>query len=602
MPRPKRSKVAPSAPTTRIPGGLKLSKENNYSARFTKVQTDKSSSEGDGIVTNARTTKRRGDGKVREDAFMSGALPDPPKNSQPERNTKTSNGSKEEIVEETQTRPRGRRPEAPTRTEDKVPPVSTLVPREPAQSEVSQKDSSPENIEVPRSPVLPLAKTAEQSEQVPGSAWRSQATPRLESSILAFGGFKRRSRQPSILQIGRQDDSISLNSLGDLGGLGSDMSDDLEGFNFEGESRALHDGHQTPRSKVAEGSDHPNVSMHIASSPLPIRSSRKRKATPPEVLVPRSQSPPESDASIQSEEGLENVGLAALEQEDEDIELPPPKRHAGLRPDLFSDTMAPPRSSSPPRPQSPVNIPVKPTKTSKSNPQPKRKQTPRVTAPTSPRTRSRKPGPKSMSTATLQTLLPRRKAHHQEDDFDIPSSNGGQESSVIIPIEDDDELGFAAPVSRKSNNPPPTTKSKRTTNNPPSKPTSSRRGKFHLAKAVTTNPVTPATKKAAKNSTSHKPTSAPETYGRRQSDKENESEPSDSSNPSDESLFPSGLEEDSQIGGTSNIKTAAADHTAATKSKGTKELKSLAKKFKEVDQWDLDFEDMTGDSSPKDAR
>jgi len=69
------------------------------------------------------------------------------------------------------------------------------------------------------------------------------------------------------------------------------------------------------------------------------------------------------------------------------------------------------------------------------------------------------------------------------------------------------------------------------------------------------------------------------------SDKENEVDPDDSLAPLPD-----------------NDGNASPENSQEMEERLGKELKKAARKFQEVDKWELEFEDVTGSSSPKDAR
>jgi hypothetical protein len=170
-----------------------------------------------------------------------------------------------------------------------------------------------------------------------------------------------------------------------------------------------------------------------------------------------------------------------------------------------------------------------------------------------------KPAPSALSTAQLQLLLPRRRTRAARDAYDIGSSD---ESDA----ESEDELSHLAANRSSRQTPGPR---KRVT-----KLQSAIKGK---GKAV-------AAAQAA---------AAKQTYGsrRRLSDKENvdnSAEVSEEEVDPDDSLAP--------------VQDSVEDSSVLEERLG-KELKMAKRKFEDVDQWEMEFEDMTGNSSsPKDAR
>jgi hypothetical protein len=156
--------------------------------------------------------------------------------------------------------------------------------------------------------------------------------------------------------------------------------------------------------------------------------------------------------------------------------------------------------------------------------------------------------PKPLTTATLQNLLPRRRARPQpKGDYDIPSSSDIEVDTTALG-EDEDELSFHA--------------------------TSKMRRKKQSMGIV-------AQKRAAKGKeagTGGKGKRVSKTYTRKSGSE-------------------SDVDEIGQRGERGRSKTPGLD------GKVKAEMKRLADKFREVDEYTLDFEDMTGSSSQmKDAR
>ena len=175
-----------------------------------------------------------------------------------------------------------------------------------------------------------------------------------------------------------------------------------------------------------------------------------------------------------------------------------------------------------------------------------------------PKPKRQAPPPSTFSTAQLQSLLPRRRRRQARDPFDILSSEDDVDVSGLA-SEDDELSHLAVRAGRRSAVPrrtPAPLKGPRNTK-------ASAKGKQ------------PATKR---------------TYGaqaRATSDKENEEvDP-------DDSLAP--LPDDE---GNEN-----SENSQELEKRVGRELKAAARKFQEVDKWDLEFEDVTASSSsPRDAR
>jgi hypothetical protein len=162
------------------------------------------------------------------------------------------------------------------------------------------------------------------------------------------------------------------------------------------------------------------------------------------------------------------------------------------------------------------------------------------------------PPPSTFSTAQLQALLPRRRRQTNRDPFDIPSSEDDADGTELA--SDEDELSHMNVRARN------------------------RRSVFARTPAPTSKRVAKA-KPAPKSTAKH-------TYTRTNvaSDKENEEvDP-------DDSLAP--LPDDD----------GSPENSQELEKRVGYELKKAARKFEEVDKWELEFEDDTGSSSPKDAR
>jgi hypothetical protein len=170
-----------------------------------------------------------------------------------------------------------------------------------------------------------------------------------------------------------------------------------------------------------------------------------------------------------------------------------------------------------------------------------------------PRARRQAAPPSTFSTAQLQSLLPQRRRQLNRDPYEIASSD--EEVDVSGLASDDDELTnlSVAPQPRRPAN-------------------------LFIRRPA---PLRKATRSRA--SSKSRTGAAPDktTYGSRPngtSDKENEEyDP-------DDSLAP--LPDD--VEGDAGVESSRGD---------VKELKEAAKKFKEVDKWELDFEDVTASSS-----
>jgi hypothetical protein len=339
--------------------------------------------------------------------------------------------------------------------------------------------------------------------------------------------------------------------------------------------------------------DKTTLQSPVPSSPPNIESttpkkSRKGKLGSPEVQVPRSPPTIATETPLSSPLPNHSSGQEQEGEQEEDgsqPELPPHPLNRVQRnatPEEVPEWMAPPESSSP----------VK-------SPEPKHKRLP---------PRAKQKVPKSLSTATLQSLLPKRRTRARQvspDEFDIPADDDGDGSGGSG--SDDDELSYF-PARKSVRGKTPNTQPPSTVN-----PTNSKRSLETTLKLATNAKATKKkattvkarrTTKSAKSKTTPLKTSTLiditdtptpiDTLDRPPSacsNKENRTKPLTSSPlssaPTNSSDIP---EQDSE----------STDSVSLPKNiAGTTEIKSLAKKFKQVDEWSLDFEDnsLIGDSS-----
>jgi hypothetical protein len=378
-----------------------------------------------------------------------------------------------------------------------------------------------------------------------------------------------------------------------------DLDDDEDDFNPDDESTPFNI--TKFKSKI--------LPDHAAStSPNPASSgSRKRKLGQSAVQVPCSPVPPLSPTSTDSLDLYRLTPSYVPKSEHRPVEevrerLMSPQRSRQATP--TSDIMALPQSSSSSLSSSPEVVyssgrpkPTSPTKkliqqsslrgrsmhaapkiakpSSSSSAAPKEQQNRKKTrAPTKPQ---------SLSTAELQNLLPRRRRHGRTGIFDIANSDDEVDLSNLN--SDDDEIAHAparnrriTAVRKQTVAPTPATKKKQT----------------HSAR-------TPAVCKSA--ATRGEPGMTPSlsgkiktTYSRRtSSDKENTVEYEEEDDGSNEQSFVN------QSNGIQDTSVALDSSESEQKRKG--ELRKAAKMFREVDEWNLEFEEITASSSsPWDAR
>lgn len=399
----------------------------------------------------------------------------------------------------------------------------------------------------------------------PQSAVKMQSTPGAESSVLALQNFRRRARQPSLLQMvqnpelaGTPIDDTTDFTLGSLG--------DEDDFAPHDESTPLQvskgrpiEIEQEPEEEV-EDEVVQDQEQEKAQTPEPAlpnsddefygatpqkmsqRQTRKRKSDAIEEsevqIVRSSPSLPSPSRSLAEREEYETIPATAPEDDEEPATTESQQRR------LLSDTYAEPMSSSPPP------DPISPTSPEQ------RRRTPAL-SPSAIRKSARAGGQqaknvKPLTTATLRAMLPKRRAQ-RKDEFDFSSSSALEASSSAFEDE--------------------------------------KRKKARTKKSVAAKKAAPA--KVKKTTTTA--TKASRTYAR--NNKEN--------NPIVE--LSSGSSSLSEL----NSDELEADETADTSIdtiKGSKsdqisdELRKAREKFAEIDNWDMEFESASlgagGASSP----
>lgn len=539
MPRPKRSKVTPSVPVQHVSRPAPLTSPAQKKTGF--------SSQSLGRVT---TGSDNSDGLVIAKTRNTGK-------STPTAHLYTMSGAlAPEDIGSTQSKPASARMRA---TLSKIVREAdhAKVEGEKKERKVSRATTIEEPDEVPSSIPTQAAESRRPSSSrlglsstqqriQPGLEVRVYETPRVHSSSMLGGAtFKKRPRQPSLLRMAESQKNAS-DELND---------DDMYDF--------MPDDESTPIIKALSHENAPSTSSSSHQTP----GSRKRKMKSPEVQVPASQA-----IEIGSSPSTISSPSDHHEESSEDDQtqpvLPPPRSAGTPPPEIFSDTLAPPQSSSSPLPESkPPNSRKKPIKApSKAKPRstkPAHKKFSSAPSPLSSTSTQISPvrpraAVKPLTTATLQNLLPRRRVRRKpKGDYDLPSSSDVELDNIALG-EDEDELSFNA-----------TTKMRK--KRPSMAPLS---GKA----------------KAKETGTGAKGKKIFNTYVRKSivvSDDENVSE--------------SENENEARYAG--RYGSRARSTTPALDSKAKEEMKRLAEKFREVDEYTLDFEDMTASSDKmKDAR
>lgn len=533
MPRPKRSKVAPSVPVKfqeRVAkpalGPSAAQKQQDVLSPESSGRVTNGSDDSDGLVMTKRTGASRRT-PAAQMYTMSGALAP-------------------EDVGTTRLRP----PSGQTRAElsrivreaDHARAVEEKARRVAAQADRDQIPSSipTESVKGGRTTGNSLAHSSvRQSSQ--GLGPRVPGTPQFQSSTLQATTFRKRPRQPSLLQMVQAQKTAS------------DELDENDMYDF------LPDDESTPLIKSLSQSN----ALSKSSSSQQTSGSRKRKLASPEIQVPTSQplEIPSSPSSVSSAVPQQQDRLG--EEHYPEPTLPPLRSTQIPQPQIFDDTLAPPQSSSPPPEPKTRRARGKPTKATEQADKPahkiSRKQLSPAPSPHSSTSTQVSPvrptTSKPLTTATLQNLLPRRRARPKpKGDYDIPSSSDVELDNTGLG-EDEDELSFHA-----------TSKMRRKKSMMPTQRTGAK-GKGQ----------------GSKPGTGGKPKRISKTYTRKtaiESDGENDSDDATDSE-----------EEVAGHSARGRAKTPAMDGKAKA------EMARLAVKFREVDEFRLDFEDMTGSSS-----
>ncbi|OCL13557.1 hypothetical protein AOQ84DRAFT_351952 [Glonium stellatum] len=570
MPRPKRAKVA----STRVAQPLQpstVASHRHNPARQASERLEVLSDDSEGLITTTRTRRRPSLASQQDTGYtMTGGLGEGDVKGAHKTLPKTRPTAKKVKPSERQTEALDalkRRRDATLKT--KASRVRELSP-EPtipsSQLKGSQLETTTKDAREP-SPVPSEVDSLYASPSPPRttnrqSTLKAQGTPAMDISILALTNFKRRPRQPSILRMVRQT---------------SDNEDDFDDFNPDDESTPLNLHKNAEQEGVDKGTGRrSSTSTHTSSS-------RKRKLSSPNIQVPRS-SPPAMPSPTEGRGGsIPPSEPSSLPEHIAETQEDSFQEQQQQGPEIWSETMAPPKSSS-----SLSNSPVV-VKASKTNGE--RKGRPRRSRKTrqvqdeddksdedsvdsgaesvaivrrknaTPKRPSRPP---NLSTAKLQSMLPRRRHRAKGraiDQFDIPSSD---DVGTSILASDEDELQL--PASRH------TTNARRTDATRTPVKRTSREAKKNTgqtsAKKATPVKSTPTAKGVTR------------TYGNRRvtsSDKENEST----------FIHHELSEEDDEP------TEVTIDHVKSA------ELAAAAKKFAEVDQWEMEFEsvDIGGESS-----
>lgn len=407
-------------------------------------------------------------------------------------------------------------------------------------------------------------------------------TPGNVGSALKFGAFRRRPRQPSILgtaqkirqQISQSDEEES-----------EDEFDPIDGS-----------ARQSP-------SNRPSSVQQGQSSPL---NPRKRKLS--QVQVPRSPPPAVSTESDHEPEIIPATASGTSRDESEPPQSSPaepqvqqPAAPSPGPPDRYSETMAPPRSSSSPAPPSPVVIQAA-RRANNQRAAPVRRQPARRPAtpsdpPSSPpslthspngpyikkntkNARQAPPAPKTLSTAQLQALLPRRRRQQPRDAFDFEDDDASEVDLTGL-ASDDDELSHLGTTTARRPNP------RQASRTPAPRRAANTAAKGKAKATLKPKPKTPGA-------------STRKTYGGARTAASTSDKANAAVEEADEEA--GGLEEGDSLGPIPDDEESP-ENSEELEARVGQELKKAARKFKEVDEWELEFEEATqSSSSPRDAR
>ncbi|KAI1772375.1 hypothetical protein F4818DRAFT_170545 [Hypoxylon cercidicola] len=403
------------------------------------------------------------------------------------------------------------------------------------------------------------------------------------SSTFNIGVFKKRAREPSILGTAQKPRP----QKGEPEPEPDSESDDENNEVAEGDDGFAPEAESTPLRRSKRRSEE----IEVDRTPPASTSANPRKRKSSEGHERRSRSSPFEDNEL-----VEEAIVPQTQTESDLSSLPstPPARPQSSRPVtpiMDEELVAPPLSSSPSAENEEIwpplqslargrlrqpcsalrRTPVPNDNVSDMSSPPSLTYSPNYREPSPPVKKSKrraasKQETKKVTTADLAGLLPRRRRRN---------AGVGEDSDEEVDISglgDDDELSHldvrarrhpARPVSRAGNS--------KNQNATRGRPTSRGKGKQQQASSSAKRRATI-------------------TYGRT-SDKENQGEEEvDEADEGDDSL-----DRDNDDG-------QAEESSQDMLARMGEELKNAARKFQEVDQWQLDYEEMTQSSSPRDAR
>ncbi|KAK3692697.1 hypothetical protein B0T22DRAFT_22711 [Podospora appendiculata] len=451
---------------------------------------------------------------------------------------------------------------------------------------------------------------------------RGPNTPSIASG-LNLGLFRRRAREPSILGTAQKERASRPESRA-----ASRIENTRNGEDVDGDDSGP-DGESTPLNLAKRRSDAAQASpANTSPEASPFSASRKRKSLESHdggrekrpALVPQPELEPEPEAEqLQPSIEVDSSSLGSLSPSPSlSPQLPPlpVTQDRPSTPDPNDPDNAPPASSDSSESGSPVTWPTldslahrtyntrRPARgaaaktpepiaddgSSELSSPPSLTHSPNyninvLAAKAKPKTKpaaaARPPSPKVATTADLTSLLPRRRhkvkpTRTAHDPFDIEDSAEEEESNAL----DGDELSHtesraAAAATRR--------RRAAAAGQPLSKSTNRGSGGGSKGKGPAHATAAAAEKQKAVR-----------TYGSRSSDKENEA---GAAADDDEIVVGSGGQEDDGDGEEEEVELDPETNVMMTRRMG-EELKKAARKFKEVDRWELSFEEVVESSSP----
>ena len=578
MARPKRTKIASAAPiahstsNTNRPAAIPKYIASSHSSSPDSVNSDDS----EGLVTKARSATSR-NATAPQDVRMSGALAiedgagstplRPPSRKQRAALTKIVRDADHAKAIEARLRSK----DWSTRSNNKrimvdlMPPFLIDTHQHQLTAQAGRKQAFTFENE---------AKTHPTSVTYPSPTLQ---TPALGSSTSALLKFRRRPRQASILQIGQGDSSLPVD--------GSDR--DHDGFSPDDES--------TPFFVTGKRL---NSSHESRSTPLPTPSSvpptdwtslQLCKLPPSVVQMSHSQASPTQSLSSSVKSGFTLPSKKSWIKPDVSKQsiapLPFVRQQDAPDGDSGSTVLATPKSSSPSQTESLYqdreDARVDRHKLDRGSKRKCRSHTqPTGQLSTSPLKICVEVPSRFISTASLQTFLPRRQAgqsHHIADEFEIPNM---KEDAIGLsnPTDDDDELALASLPARRLYREDPASKLRTRT--------------IHARNAVPLLPTTQKARPKTQHDARTKTTGMTRTYSRQTSDKENSPSASNIQD-EDEGVDRSSLHSSPDPGIEKNAVLGSLKSVLAVQ----------MEKFKEIDEWEMQFEEVTASSSsPHDGR